>query len=794
MITHYIKLAIRSFATHKTYYIINLLGLTIGLVAFLLLALYVHYELNYDVHIKDSERIYRVYGEYSINNEKSFGAKTPVPLATFLQKSYSGVENTCRIMPVDKLAVEALENAFYESGIVFADTSVLDFFGFEVLKGTEKHIFKNPHSIVLTQGISEKYFGSNDPIGKTITIADTIDFTVAAIIQDIPANTHFDFEFVIPYQNYRSVFNNDNLDNKMNTTVYSYIKLMPATDPSEFLERISSNLSKDYLGVGISEAFGIRYHCQPLHKIHLYSKLGNEFKPNSDVRYIYLLSALAILIVIIVCINHINLSAALYTKRLPGINLFKVLGSSKRQLVKLLFTEAYIQVFASLFIVTILATIILPWFNTLVQREITFSVLEVKTFTALLTLFLWVGFFTGIYPAIFISRNASTARSNRTSANSKESLSGLRKGLVVFQFSISVVLIVCTLTIWQQIEYIKNKNLGFRKDELMIIPLTDEMRDKIEYIKQQLSQHSSILSVTSASSLPGELNFVTSIVYEGMPKEHGLQTMSYLNVDEAFINSLGIDLVKGRNFNRTNNQVPEYIINESAAKFFGTSDPLGMWIETPQGGRGVVVGVIKDFNFKSLHTNIEPLFLSNSGKSIEYLFVKIATSGIPSSISKVQDVLSDFSGLHQDNLQFFFYDDYYENLYTSETNFGTVVLASSLIAIFIASLGLFAIVTYSVNRQRKEIAIRKVFGASFGNLFLSMSKSYVQILFIALLVAYPVAYYIAKDWLSNFAYRIRPEWLFLFSGMLVFAIAFAIIGNQIVKATNINPIKWIRNE
>lgn len=780
MLLSYLKSVIRSLFKERNSLAISLLGLVIGLATTMLILLYVNYEFSFDRFHTNGDRVFRLYTETV--GSGTTGVKTPATLGQLLKDNYSQVENTVRIAPVEKILVSYADQNFNESGLILADPSFLKVFTFPI---KTDEALTNPYSIVLTRSMATKYFGQANPVGQIIRIGNKIDLTVTGIIGDIPTNSHFHFDFLAPIMLADVLFGKEFLEQPINTTVFTYLLLQPKSELSETtMQEVTAKYSKYP---------GSQFHVQPLNKIHLYSNGFGEWEPNSSIEYIRILIGFGLLVLIIACINYINLSAALYSKRLRKIGMIKVIGAGRSQLVRMFFMEALTLTSIAAFLSIILVKYLLPYFNALVRRPLILNLTDYNLVVPLALIVLSISIIVAAYPAAFIS--GQKAYHLLKSVSFAGNPGTLRKAIMIFQFTVAIVMIAITFTMNDQINYIQTKDLGFSKEALIVLPLPENsVRSEQNVFKSEVLGNSFVSKATGASDIPGTMKWFTSVGHKGLAENEKLPTMAFLYSDSEFIETFNAQIAQGTDFSQSPGaEEIEFIINESAVKFLGEADPIGMELSPAMRKKGKVVGVVRDFHFKSLHQPIEPLFIANSTEPFRYVFLRIDGSDIRRNLGTIEKA---WQAIFPDSpFEFFFYDQYLDELYKSELRFSKITLITSLLSISITCLGLFGLAAFSSQQRQKEIALRKVFGASISNILSVLSKPYVKIILVAEILAIPIAYYFVEEWLGTFVYHVNVSpWIFLTSGAIVILLSGLTISRQSLKAAMVNPIKWIRYE
>jgi putative ABC transport system permease protein len=787
-----LQFTLRNFRNQKLFTIVNLSSLTIGIIASGFILIYISYELSFDRFNKNSDRIYRVYGTYSREGKTEGWVQTPTPLAPFLQNKFPEIAKTVRITHVTKSLISSGEKSFFEENIVIADSSVFDVFTVPLIIGNSNQVLTQPNSVVVSESTAKKYFDKSDPIGKTIRYNRAIDLTITGIMKNSPENSHLQFDMIISMSTAKTFFGDDFLKNRMNTVTFTYLLTYTDIDFEKFNKAI--NLSTKEYDEGGDFGDNKLYHLQPLTSIHLHSNLGGEFAPNSNIKSIYILSTIAILILIVASINYINLSLSVNNKRSTELGIRKIFGSDRKQLILLYLTDASVLVGFSIILSVIIVSGQETWFSRLVGATLVNSFSIKYLIPKLVLLFLIITAITGLASG-WISSNISPMNTLKRPTIQDNKKIGTQGILILSQFIISITLISSTLFIYRQMRFIQNLNLGFSKDQLMIIPLNDnDIKSKILSFKQELLTKPNILSATATSDLPGKMIWITSINYDGQ-NEQSPSTMTYLEIDKDFVNTYGVHLKEGYMPGDTSCPYSgtQYLLNESAVKKLGWNNPLGKRLSCHNGKEGFVTGIIGDFHFKSLHEQIEPLFLFMRESNPKYLTVKLNTTGIAGSIEYIQ---KHWNKMAPDSpFEYFFYDTFYDQLYKKESSFGRIIFIFSTIAILIACLGLFGLSVFFSDKRTKEIGIRKVNGATIAEIMFLLNKVFVKWIFLAFIIATPIAWYAMNKWLQTFEYKIGLSWwIFGLAGIIALLIALITVSWQSWRTSTRNPVESLRYE
>lgn len=801
MFKNYLKIAFRHLKKHKSYSFINIGGLVLGIACCILIFTYVNYELSFDKFHGNSERIYRIAAEGKVQDKPYTNARIPAPMAPLLLKDYPEIKNAVRFTNDIFNMFRYKDNKFYEPNFLYTDNSVFEIFGYSLIKGDKETALTAPNTLVITQKTANKYFGNEDPMGKILKFNDTIDLTVTGILKEPPPNSHLKFNMLLSF----GTFEKDNPYSANSLTYsrcYTYILLKKGTNIEDFekkltgfYDRTAGELLKPY-GAKIT-AF-----TQPLTSIHLHSNLQNELPGNVNVIYIYIFSIIGVLILLIACINYVNLSTARSAVRAKEVGMRKVLGAFKGQLTKQFFGESFLHVILAFLCGIILVILVFPVFKDISGSSLSMDNLKEPLLIAeLLLTMLFVSFVSGIYPAFFLSgfKPVKTLKWKFSSGRGK---SLFRNSLVIIQLTISITLIIMTIGVVSQLDFLKNRTLGFDKEHLLSIKFHNDHSDNdnrlswINSIRDELISLDGVINASLCNHVPGTNYYQNQYIPEDFPKNQYLNMESY-NADENFLNTLGIKIVEGRGFSREFSGDAEnaVIINKTAVKQAGWTEPVGKKISR-QLGSGLktyqVIGVIEDFHTRSLHYQIEPLFLSNF-PDFHNLAVRIKPENITHTMKLIEEKWKKFEPDHP--FEYIFADDIFDNLYKTEKQMGKIIRIFTMLAIFIGCLGLFGLVSYVTEQRTKEIGIRKVFGAASKNIVILITKGFMKWVILASIIASPVSYFALDNWLRNFAYRINIGiWMFLLAGFSAFTITILTVSYQTVKSAIAKPIDAIRYE
>ena len=792
MIANYLKVAIRSLMRNKTFSAINILGLAIGMACCMLILLYVQDELSYDRHHENAHRIYRLATTVKVAGVMRQVAMTPFSTGPALVEDYAEVIDAVRFLKADeKTLVGNQQDHFYERRVLFTDANVFHVFDFPLGKGEPQTALLEPYSIVLTQEMAWKYFGDRDPMGQTLTMEGEA-YKITGILEDHTHNTHLTLDFLASPIKSKEWIAHD---------YYTYL-LLQDTHAADELETKLPDFTERHIGKQTKAAgLHIKYFLQPLADIHLNSSLEWEMSSNGDIRYVYLFLIIAFFVLVLACVNFTNLSTARSTARSKEVSMRKVAGANGSQLFRQFMGESMLlAVFAS-FLAVVLVEVSLPAFNALISRKLELDYAgSLDVLLVLIGVAMFAGLLSGIYPALILSAFQPVEVLKGTLKKGLKKTSS-HKSLVVFQFAISVILIVGTIVVYNQSDYIRNKKLGFNKEQVVVMPYPGIRLSK--RYKLQLSEYANVLSNTTSSSLPGR-PFPTGLFRSpgDGASEDGFG-MNKIVVDHEFVSAFGLELSEGRDFSKDilRDNHGELILNEAAMRKFGWTSCAGKELEKiwPQGNeikveyKGEVVGVVKDFHYQSLHHEFEPLIITTLETWFEYFAVRIRSDDIAGTLSFLKAQWREIAP--NTPFDYFFLDDDYDKLYRAEQQIGKLFGLFSLLAILIASLGLFGLASFSVQQRTKEIGIRKVLGASVSTVVLLLSREFVLLVGLANLIAWPIAYYAMNAWLQNFAYRIDLDvWPFVMGGFLALFIALTTVSYRAWKAACTNPVDALRYE
>ncbi|WP_020404045.1 ABC transporter permease [Gracilimonas tropica] len=783
MLRNYLKIAFRHLAKNKSYTFINTLGLGVGLAACIIIGLWVNYELSYDDYHQNSDQIYRV-----LNGDV---AAIPPTLAPALKSDYPDLaENVVRYWPVKSPSDIIYEDKqFAERNITFTDPEIFDVFTHPLVMGDKKTALSSSHRIVISESMAEKYFGAENPLGKTMNMWGQ-DLEVSGIFEDVPLNSHHRFDFLVPIDLLQTFMGNM-MQNWTWSGFYTYIKLPEKVEPAQVETAIASIFDK------YSEEDFPAPQLQPLNDIY-FEPAEKDIASTGNFSYVIILATIAIVVLVVACINFMNLSTAYSTMRKKEVGMRKTLGAQRNQLIGQFLGEAILLSLMGLSVALILVEVSLPFFSNFTGSPLTMpyehSWVTILGFAGFA---LFVGTFSGSYPAFFLSRfkpMSALKQSDRTASSG----GGLRKGLVVFQFAISIFLIVAALTVYSQINFMQEKDLGFNEEKVIITGA-----ENYQNMKAELEKMPEVQQVSAAQGVPGQ-RFPFYPIQTNEMAPDSLPTMRTLRVNPGFIETLGMKMAMGRSFEE---QIPTdatqaFVINQAAANYLGWDDPVGKeisWYNFSEDGssfevakQGEVIGVVDDFNYASLHNPVEPLIMHVS-QDINMAIVRLNAGSDQQTLAKIRETWNSVTpGSY---FWYYFLDDELDRQYGAEQKLGQVFGGLTLLALFIACLGLLGLTTYSTQQRTKEIGIRKVMGAGVKQILVLLNTEVLKMIGIALIIAIPIAWYAMNQWLTEFAYRIEIGFgIFIFAGASALVIALLTVSWQSIKAAVANPIDSLRSE
>jgi putative ABC transport system permease protein len=800
MVKNFIIITLRSLARQRVYTFLNVLGLAVGMACALLISIYLIHELSYDKLHPDADRIYRVSVDGILRGQPLRIAVTSSPMASAIIKEYDEVESAVRIIPMGAWLVSNSDTSFNEDKLFFADTNFFEFFSFPVIAGNPDSILTGPYNLVLTRSTALRYFGEYNVTGRKLKV-ETFDelFTVSAVIEDIPSNSHFHFDILgsakLIDRFIKPIWVSNN--------VYTYIKVRPGVDIERFENDLNLLVSK-YVAPEIKKYFGssdesfadgtniIRYNLQEITKIHLTSDLDIEFETNGNARYLYSLGILALLILIVACINFIHLSTANSANRAREVVLRKVAGSERNLLILQFLTESVIFSVAALIFALLITELVMPQFNRFLGLELKFAYLNNFMSIGIIIFFaLIMGLAAGSYPAFFIS-SYDPVRVMQGNLNMGVRNSKVRSVFVAIQFFISILVIILTLFVFAQVKHMTKRDMGFDKDRILVVRRPDALKDKIEKFKIELLQHPNIESVANSNSIPGR-NFLASsfMIINDTVRQNAF--MSQLFVSYDFIETYGLNLLKGRSFSDSvKSDSNAVIINETAARALMKDTVLGTYLGAPtllnrRGENLKIIGVVKDFNFETVDKPIDPLVISlMKGNWEGYLNIRLKNKGVEGSLGFIEKTWKSYTTEYP--FLYFFLDEDLDKNYSPFIRTGKILLIFALFSVFVACLGLFGLILFTSNQRTREIGIRKSIGATYLQILLLIMKETFYLNLIASLFAWITAYLLIKIWLKDFYSHITiTPGYFVLSSVIVLVVSLTIVVYQSFLASKSDP-------
>ncbi|MFN0174423.1 MAG: ABC transporter permease [Saprospiraceae bacterium] len=787
------KLAFRHLAKHKTHTLLNLAGLSIGLAVCLLLFLWVRDELAYDNFHTKADRIHRAFWKARFGDNEWAIPLCPVPLAPALEREFGEVEKATQIV-TGGFTLKFDNEYVREQNVLWVDEDFFDIFSVEVIAGDPKAAIADPNGVILTESAARRYFGEQNVVGQTLSTNDGQNWLVGAVLSDFPQQSHLQFDFLRPIKT-RS-FLTGRKDHWGSATCYTYFLLKPGMDAGLVQQKLQAYVEKNVVDDDFRKGQNYTsFPFQALTDIHLYSNLEIEISPNGSMAYVWIFGITGCFILLLACINFINLATARAATRAREVGVRKVLGSQRSALVGQFFAEAFLHVLLAVGAALILANLALPAFNEFADKKLRFNFLESPFLTVLVaSLVVVTTLLAGAFPALVISafQPVKVLKGQATTVDGGRR-DWLRRSLVVTQFSISTALLVGMLIVRGQLDFMQKTRLGFDKERVLVVSRANALGNNFDVFGQKLLVSSAVEKVTASSSLPGK-DFDSTIFLPEQPSNYQETSLSYAWVDASFVGTLGLRLVAGRDFQPGSaSDSAGCLINEAAAKRLGWTDPVGK--ELTMGGfqSGKVLGVMEDFHFQSLHHAVEPVVLKLSPWPLGTIAVRLGPGQVAEGVAAVQTAWRELAPTTP--LEYTFLDDDFQKLYSAEARMSRVFELFAVLAVFIACLGLFGLASFMAIQRTKEIGIRKVLGASVSGITGLLARDFLKLVLVAILIASPIAYYFMDKWLADFAYRIDMEWwMFVVAGAGAVAVASLTVAFQSIRAALANPVESLRSE
>jgi putative ABC transport system permease protein len=807
MIKNYIKTAWRNLKVNKVFSFINIFGLAVGLTCCMLISAYLYQELTYDTYPARAKQIYRVGLHSNGDNSAADFPSVDNAVGPGIKNAFPEVLDFTRLSNRGPVFVKYQEKQFKETNVALIDSNFLQLFSIPLIEGDSRTALTAPKTIVITKAFEKKYFGGSPALGKALTVGNDL-VKVTGVIDKIPDNSHFHADAFMSMVTFVSPKTKQTWSNVGD---YTYLLLDKNADVKKLEAGFKQLVAKFVvpeiqhdMGVSIAEARksvnSFVFFLQPLTGIHLHSATKYEFEANGDIHYVYIFGALAIFILLLACINFTNLSTASSVRRSKEVGIRKVLGSAKDKLIAQFLVESVLLTFLALMFALGFVYLLLPYFNNLAGTH--FGIGFLLGFKALLIelgLTLLLGLIAGIYPAFILSSFQIIAVLKGSGGSPDSTKSVLRSGLIVFQFAISTALIIATFIVYQQLSFMQNKKLGYDKSQVLVINDTYTLGNNIQAFKQQLLTDNRVVNATISGNVPGYNSMGGTEVYAQDIADKGTRTEIQIGiywVQNSYIPTLGMQVVKGRNFYPSAPaDSASVIVNEAALRDlgFGDSDPLGKTIVRSGQRHYTIVGVVKDFHYTSAKQKIAPLMMLASDNSRGSIIVKVKTADVHRLINDIKSQWDSYKATAP--FSYSFLDDQFAKLYASDERTGKIFTSFSVIAVIIASLGLFGLAAFMIRQRVKEIGIRKVLGATAGNITVMISREFLRLIVIAALISFPVTWYAMHKWLQDFAYHINIQWwVFVLAGFIALVVAALTISFQSIKAAMANPVKSLRSE
>jgi putative ABC transport system permease protein len=808
MFKNFLLSAFRNLLRNKFYAFLNILGLSIGLAAFIFILLYVRDEITYDKYNKKHERIYRIESDFNISNRHDVFAIVPIPMGPAFKLEFPEVEAFVRLNPLGNTLFTYGNKEYYEESFYFADSNIADVFTLNFLSGDPQKALSEPFTMVLTQKIAKKYFGDKNPIGEMIRSGSGKSYKVTAVIEDMPSNSHLKYDALISVASLEEIIGRDNFNNMQpmafwNIGVYTFILLNPNADMKSIVDKFPAFYDKYMKPIGdqINASFALRY--TPLAKTHFAQGLGAEL-PTGSMAYIYIFTAVAFFILLLAIINYMNMATARSANRAREVGMRKVVGAYRNQLVAQFLSESVFMAVIALVIALCAVFILLPDFNQLSGKSLEFSLFTQPFIIGMVLLItLLVGILSGSYPSFYLSSFIPMTVLRGTASKTGRKSGFLRKVLVVIQFFIAIIMIIGTIVVSSQLSFLRNTDMGFKKDDLVVLEMQDStFRSKSEAFKQELLQNPDIVSATNSIGVPGDIQWIQVLRVE---RQEGMAEMALIlaQTDYDYVKTMGMEIVRGRDFDKNMGTDKEQavIINETGVKTLGWEDnPIGKKLQYGfdlQGNPGrmmKVIGVVKDFHFRSLHNKIEPIIFFISEVPRYQMTVRLKERKEKEALAFIGEKWNSFGAGRP--FDYKYVTQILDNQYIGEKKIGVIFNIATIVTIFIALLGLLGLSSFVTEQRTKEIGIRKILGASIGSILNLLYREFVLLILIAFILAVPVAWWRLDIWLNDsFIYHTTLNWAyFLLAGLAAFVVGMLTISFYIVRAATSNPVDTVKWE
>lgn len=803
MLNNYLRSLYRNFTRHKFYTVFNIIGLATGLTAALFILFYVQDELSYDIHYDNADRIYRLESAFTVNKNVDLYATFPIPLGPALKDEIPEIEQVARIHNSDEWLLTYKDKQFYEREFCYADSTLFEVFSHSFIRGNPRECLTKPNSLVLTESLALKYFGDENPIGKILTDGNGSGFQVTAVIEDLPANTHLKYDALVSMSTLPDIYSTTKASRFWRVILYTYVLINEQSSIEVVHEKFLDFYVRNMEPLGKQFNVSFELMSTPLQETHFKQGLISE-QPSGNKSYLLIFSVIALFILAVAAINYMNMATARSSNRAKEVGVRKVLGADRQQLIGQFLGESLILSIIALILAIVTVWILFPGFNEFTEKEILFQFSSNwSVFGGIIALAIITGLLSGIYPAFYLSsfQPATVLKGQASSAGTGSRK--LRKVLVSIQFFLAVLMIVSSMVLNNQLNFLRNKDLGFNKDQLILIQVDEEsFGNKTETFKQEILQHSSIEGVTNSFGIPGIIRWISTMRIE---QDEGMtdRAILYMETDFDFCSVYQIRVEKGRDFDPLmgTDSLEAVLINETAAYEFGwTQDPIGKKIhfgygQDGSGGRMLkVIGVVKDFNFRSLHNAIEPVIMFVQQSPGDLISIKLQAERKDEALSFIEQKWNEFDV--GEPFRYESINDRLSDMYVSDEQTGTIIRLGALFTIVLALLGLLGLSSFVAEQKTREIGIRKVHGASVGNILFALYKEFIVLFIIAYIAVIPLAWWKLNSWLeTEFIYFQEIQWTtFFYAGILSFGIGILTISYFIVRAARTNPITAIKYE
>jgi len=801
MLRNYLKTALRNLWKRKSFSLINIVGLAIGMAVSFLILLYVLNEVTYDRFHENYDNIYRIATKLDAQGRHFEVGSVPAPLGPALVDQFPEVVRTARLRESASQIIASEEKLFEEERIFHADPDLFDVFTIPIVRGNPESWLQVPFQLVITEEMAEKYFGDADPIGKTVKVDNQYTYTVTGVVKKMPENSHFKFNMIGSLSTLEQIWGDLNLWMGFNYATYILLEGNPSLEEitQKYNSLLMANIPDQFKQLGAE----VEIFLQPMHSIHLHSHLEGEMEPPGNPAFIRILTTIALFILLIACINFMNLSTAQSSRRAREVGMRKVLGAHRGKLIGQFLGESLLLSFISLVIAIILIYVLLPVFNQLVSKDLVFNPAQNGIILlGLIGITVLAGLLAGTYPAFFLSAFIPLeVLKSRFKAGKGHRF--FRNGLVSLQYVISITLIISTFVIFYQLHHVKNRDLGFNKEQVVVFSLRGQVNQKHDVFKNEILRLPGVAGAACSSTVPSRGRSETMFSFEGIDQKK--QVLPIMEIDADYLETMDMKLSAGRNFSQDHpSDNKAMILNETLVQHLGWVDPLGKTVSmtdlaeagSPEKGfievPYTVIGVVKDFHFESLHEKIRGHLMKLSGE-VSRISVKLRPGTIAGSLQSIENIWKELEPTHP--FSYVFLDESFDRLYRSEQRMGQIFTSFTLMAIFISCLGLFGLASFTADQRTKEIGIRKVLGASVSNVVVLLSRDFTKWVILANVVAWPVAYLVMNKWLQNFAYRISMGvWMFVLSGVIALIIALLTVSTKALKAAVANPADSLRYE